>query len=593
MVKEGKYVVNNFYQGGYSSLKPNSGDAFTGYHLPAGSIGAPTKPDTANQIQQVNQLINQGIIPIEAGALGPEVFDQIPKQHFKEIGRMASITGTKISIHAPLIEPSGIDPEGRRPWDNTYRTMAENQLNDMVSKVHDIKSKEPIPITIHSSGLPGTEYSFGKEGKEIGRIIAINRETGKLAPAEKEERYTPGQDLTKPTKINAMEELEMLNKSEWNNSLSQVVYYKENADRILNENKPFLHYLAEKQAKGEKIEESIIDQGAMNQLSNAELYQRDAHKYLDGLFSKAYKYGSEKDKKYLMEVSDNFKKSMESNQSLPGYSFALQGLINGMSKVSPEMYVPIEKFALEKSSETFANVALKAYDKFKDEAPMICIENMYPGMAFNSAKGDSEIPGMGDLILASRKKFVEKAMGNGMDESEAKKQADRLIGATLDTGHLNISKKKGFEDKDLKKEVEEIAKYVKHVHLSDNFGYSDSHLPAGMGNVPFKEILEELEKKGGQSRKIAEAAGFAQHFGTSPYPILLESLGSPMYSSMQMAPYWNQSIGLQQGYFSGYGGMLPQGNYESFGAGFSNLPPELGGQRGGAGGSRMSGKPME
>jgi hypothetical protein len=72
----------------------------------------------------------------------------------------------------------------------------------------------------------------------------------------------------------------------------------------------------------------------------------------------------------------------------------------------------------------------------------------------------------------------------------------------------------------------------------------------------------------------------------------MEAMGSPIYS-MQMAPYWNQSLGLQQGYFSGYGGMLPQGNYETFGAGFSNLPAELGGQRGGAGGSRMSGKPME
>jgi hypothetical protein len=39
--------------------------------------------------------------------------------------------------------------------------------------------------------------------------------------------------------------------------------------------------------------------------------------------------------------------------------------------------------------------------------------------------------------------------------------------------------------------------------------------------------------------------------------------------------------------------MLPQVNYETFGAGFSRLPSELGGQRPGAEGSRMSGRGME
>jgi len=140
--------------------------------------------------------------------------------------------------------------------------------------------------------------------------------------------------------------------------------------------------------------------------------------------------------------------------------------------------------------------------------------------------------------------------------------------------------------------MQEIAKHVKHVHLTDNFGYSDSHLPPGMGNVPFKDILEKLEKAGYKGRKIVEAGGFVQHFGISPHPFTLEAMGSPIYS-MYMAPYWNQAIALQQGYLGGYGQMLPQKNYETFGAGFAQLPIELGGQTPGAQGSRMSGKPME
>ena len=127
------------------------------------------------------------------------------------------------------------------------------------------------------------------------------------------------------------------------------------------------------------------------------------------------------------------------------------------------------------------------------------------------------------------------------------------------------------------------------------FGYSDSHLPPGMGNVPFKEILEKLEKKGDMEgvRKIVEAGGWVQHFQTSPLSYTLEGMGSPIYSE-GVGPYWNQAVGLYQGYFGGGGNFLPNINYETFGAGFSQLPAELGGQRGGGGqGDRMSGRGME
>ena len=62
---------------------------------------------------------------------------------------------------------------------------------------------------------------------------------------------------------------------------------------------------------------------------------------------------------------------------------------------------------------------------------------------------------------------------------------------------------------------------------------------------------------------------------------------------MKMSPYWNQNPAFQQSYLGGYGMMLPQTHYETFGAGFSRLPSELGGQKAGAEGSRMSGRGME
>jgi hypothetical protein len=618
MEKEG-YTISDIYQGGYSSLNPSYGELFIGYHAVAGEMGAPTKPDTANQIQQVNQLLNQGIIPIEMGVLKPEVFDTIPKQHFKEIKQMAELTGAKISVHAPLIEPSGITEQG---WSETNRELAERQLNSVVEKAYEIDNKGGMPITIHSAGIPGREYKMTPEGKKTERLIVIDQETGKMSPMEEETKYYPQMGTLKPEvkeKIQRGEitrqeifenkekyyqqvplskgevysperELDALNNTQWDNSLSQIVFYKEGADRILSENAIQIQHLMKEFGEG-KITPEVLSkfpemEKAWGHVKNAGTYLENAQQYLNGLFHKAYKYGSPREKKFLEQASEQFKKDLPKTFDPVQESKAIQGLIMNLDNVHPNLYVPIEDFAVEHSAKTFANVAFNAYDKFGSKAPTISIENLYPGMAFAYGKE------MDNLITKSKEKFVEKAVEKGYSESVAKEQADRMIGMTFDLGHLNIAKKGGFKDKDLIKEAEEIAKHVKHVHLADNFGYSDSHLPPGMGNVPNKEILEMLEKKGFKGRKISEAGGFAQQFGISPFPYVLEAMGSPIYS-MHMAPYWNQAVGLQQGYYSGIGAIFPDINYQTFGASFSQVPMELGGQRPGAGGARMSGKPME
>ena len=147
MVKEDGYSLESIYGGGYSSLDSTYGNLFTGYRMSAGEIGAPTKPDTANQIQAIGSLLNQGIIPVEIQVLSPEVFDQIPKQHFKEIKQEAKLAGSELSMHAPLIEPSGITDRG---WSEADRELAERQLSDVVEKSMDLTDKGGMTITIHA-----------------------------------------------------------------------------------------------------------------------------------------------------------------------------------------------------------------------------------------------------------------------------------------------------------------------------------------------------------------------------------------------------------------------------------------------------------
>jgi hypothetical protein len=191
----------------------------------------------------------------------------------------------------------------------------------------------------------------------------------------------------------------------------------------------------------------------------------------------------------------------------------------------------------------------------------------------------------------SRDKFIENAVKEGMPEKEARNASEKMIGVTWDVGHINMLRKFGFSEEDIVKESAKIAPLLKHVHLSDNFGFEHTELPMGMGNVPIQKIMEKLGQKGFEAMKVIEAGNWWQHFKTSPFQQTLETFGSPIYG-MKMAPYWNQAV-TTQGYFSGYGQILPQINYETMGSGFSTLPAELGGQRQTGGRSRMSGSPME
>jgi hypothetical protein len=539
---------------------------------------------------------------------------------------MAKLTGANISVHAPLMEPSGIDQQSGR-WSEENRILAEERYKTVIDRALELRDKGRVPITLHSANIPGTEWKMvEKDGKRmpvIEKMIVVNRETGQLAPIETKERFYPhygDKQLEKGRAPNIFEELKTLNHSEWDQSLSPAIFNLENAQRTLESNYGVIKEVYPLIATGQINEGNLTptEIEAYRRVKNADEYLEQAQLTSNSLFNKAYKYGTEEQREKLKElaklyreaaglpregISDDgklkFKSEIERqeyilNQINPERKVsAIHTLIEGLKDPGlwPTIYQKVEDFAQDQSSKTFANIAWHAYNSVKGDlskAPKLGIENVYPGIAFSS--GDE----MAKLIEASRDQFVNLAKKKGLSEKEAEKAAKEIIGITFDVGHLNIAKKHGFTDKDLVNEAEKFAKYVKHVHLTDNFGYSDSHLPLGMGNVPVKEHLEMLEKQGvlKDATKILETSGWPQHFGSSPMGYNLEGMGSSFYSN-GVSPYWNQSLGLQQGYFGGYGLMLPQINYEMQGSGFSMLPSELGGQRMGSQGSRMSGRPME
>ena len=590
--KIGGYKIPDIYQGGYSSLDPSNN------YIAAGAMGMTTDPRTANILQEVSTKLSSGVKQIEISAVSPEIFDAMPKQHLKEVNRLSKLTGIDVSLHAPVMDVSGIDP--RSGFSESERELSERKVTEALLRAKELNPDGSIPVTFHSAeGVPGSQLlppSQRKEGEEYKRLIVINKETGRLAPLEPDIQYIPGTEKLKPERHPPEQRLKILNKTEWDNSLNQVFFNQERAQEILGKNQVQIQHILEDLNAMQKVKGRIDPRifspkqiQAYNNMITVQNYLQDVHQQANTLFSKAYEFGDEHQKEILKAYSEQLRKDIEKNPHDPFVQArAMQDFINNMKspQITPEMYVPIEGFAVEKSSQTFGNAAFNAYKKFKDKAPILVIENPPAGLALSTGEDIKKI------IEESRKHFVKKAVSDGMSESQAREEAEKIIGATWDVGHINMLRKYGYSEEEIVKETEKVAPYVKHVHLSDNFGFEHTELPMGMGNVPLKKMMEKLGEKGVEAKKVIEAAHWWQHFKTPPFQEVLEAVGSPVYS-MKMAPYWNQAAGLQEGYFSGYGQMLPQINYETFGAGFSQLPQELGGQVPGAKGGRMSGRPME
>ncbi len=608
-----------FYDGGYSSLNPDYGN-FTGYRLSGAQISSPTGIQTANQINEVVSRIREGVKNVELQPISQDVFEQIPEQHLKEINALMKLTGVKASVHSPMIDPAGF---GERGWGgNMAREDAERKLFSIVERSHKVDPDGNIPVVIHSTaGIPGTEWTPAKGIKpgEKGRfkehkVVLINQETREMVPVEEEKKFFPyisekefeeGGILFTPKK-----HLASLNATKWDNDLTSLAVYKKHAQEILgygeNNAEQLLLQEAHKPAINENLNKLTPKQNeAYQRVREANVFLENIQLSFHSMFQKAYEFGTPQQRRQLKKLADTYKSKLNTGlhkvkingeqKYVPeiGYEtkqrllldYAIKGLkdiTSGKNPITserdsnflaPKVYKPVEDFAMEKSAETFGNVAFKSYQKFKDKSPIIAVENLYQGMAFSRAED------MKKLIEKSKAQFVRNAQEKGISKSEAKKQADKIIGMTWDVGHLNMMRKSGFTEKDIEEETKKVAKLVKHVHLTDNFGYSDSHLPPGMGNVPFKKILEQLEKAGSLKNAMAviEAGPFVQHFKKSPFVETLKAMGSPIYGA-KMAPYWNQVSDMQGAYFGFPMAYMPEKHFSTYGSGFSSLPEELGGQ---------------
>lgn len=570
----------------YQSAMPSYYNSpIKGYQENIGNIGMAVDPRTANQLGELNTKLNPGTKVIEVQGISTQTFESIPEQHLDEMKRLAKLTGVKPSLHGPMLEASGI-VEGYYTDENRFGV--EKQIESTVLRAHKLDPDGNISVTFHSTAQLPEMRPHIKEGKdkiEQGFFI-INEDTGQINTIRPQDRYFPeeGKKFTgKEIKFQAERELERINKETWTESISQINRQTDFADQHLDRAKSFLP--GELYNKIGKIDTSQIKdenfKTAQKDVEIGQVYLRDAYRGMKNFFDRAWSnVTNEEDKKKLREFAEeasakitrDFETDIEKIGQLK--DVVEKGLKILSNIKTPEIYKPLDEFVIKKSAETFANVAEKAYNKFGDKAPIINIENPPAGGGLSTGED------LKNLVEASRKQLAENFAKKGYSKSESNQIAEKMIGATWDVGHINMLRKKGYSEKDIIEETKKIAPFVKHVHLSDNFGLDHTELPMGMGNVPLKPMMEELRKAGFKGKEIIEAGNwwqfFAQQGGGNPFSPSIEAFNSPVYE-MKYGPTWAQA-GLYGAYFSGHGPINTPVHHNVYGAGFQTLPIELGGE---------------
>jgi hypothetical protein len=650
------------------------------FKMDLGRIGAPTSPVTPKQLEEFSKRLNEGIKNVEVGNLQPEMFESIPTEHFETIRQLSKMTGSNVSMHAPMIDPAGFH---ENQWSEELRRSNEEHIVSIMDKAimltHDKSQKkakgDSIPIVLHAGSTFSQEYDASLNGKipivsklwnaergtyeekikkdsegktiyreGIRKMGVINQATGQLQPVEHEVKEYPTRD--KPVVFDTWSKINSMNTTQWEEEKLKLFSMQKDADEIRRRT-------AENMKIDGAIRNAINEQGEINEeiieeklgtnwqmlVENARMEESRSGQHLReinrniqsnylALHDKIKRFrpkegdvefeGYEQNiGEYEKEIDKINKKQMAQLKGLPEHplikgrpkkqqeanakqlSLKIQqewedGLVNAIDQVNaPKVWKPVSEIAEDKVSETVANVMYKLYDRNKnialEDLPTLALENFQPVTPLSRAED------LKAAIKLAREKFVEK-MTPEVGKDRAKKAANKLIGATWDVGHINMMRRAGYSEEKLKelvlKEAKTIAKDVRHLHLTDNFGFGDSHLAPGMGNVPFKETLEEMEKAGffndPKRRAIVEAGALPKDFQISPTPFILDHFNSPLYKMGETSPHWrDERPSMYQETFVEY----PQGNFNLYGSSFTTLPRELGGQVGGDK-SRFSETPM-
>ncbi len=572
------------------------------YNSPAGSFALALDVRTANQLKEVYDKLNTGAKQLEVQGTFSKQLESIPDQHLDEMRRQAKIVGSKLTFHGPIEEPSGFDGQ-RNEWNEENRKHVELQFDKAIERAHKLDPDGNIIVTIHSTAqLPEMiQREKVKDKEEVKSFFAVDSISGKVNQLKDEKSEFPETKEGKIRVFDPNKELERRNKEIWDNQMFNFTYHLDLAESRYGREKGILGEAQKLIDEGKITKEELIKTNpeiasllqADNLSSKAgDVFLKNSYNDLKTLFNYAYKSAKEQSKEGDIKKLDNFRKVVQENfgKIEKNDRGALSTVVREGLRVlqedidKPKILKNFNNFVIDKSSDTFSNIALNSYKKFGDTSPIISVENPPAGGGISRAEDLKE------LVEKSREKLSNKLSSEGYTKREAKEIAEKIIGVTWDVGHINMIRKYGYEDKDLLKQAEIIKPFLKHIHLSDNFGFEHTELPMGMGNVPLKETAKIFGSKFNKLTKAIETGDWYQHFKVTPFPYELAAFGSPLGKGFEEK--WNTVAWSYSPYFYGYGTINPDIHHSIYGRGFAALPQELGGQIPGKESSRATGTPL-
>ena len=135
--------------------------------------------------------------------------------------------------------------------------------------------------------------------------------------------------------------------------------------------------------------------------------------------------------------------------------------------------------------ETFKSIGVK----------LVTVHADWPSSMFSIDEGVSfQSESLRQLVKEASKNGLEIVYELSVSRENTVENIDKVLcdvpelGFHLDIGHANLNGNKP------ERFIERFHSRLRHVHLSDNNGYEDLHLPVGCGNINWEKTLKKLKE---------------------------------------------------------------------------------------------------
>ncbi len=136
---------------------------------------------------------------------------------------------------------------------------------------------------------------------------------------------------------------------------------------------------------------------------------------------------------------------------------------------------------------------LRAFSKLGAE--YVTVHANWPPSLFNAKEGvELQIMSLSTLIEKAEKYGIKIMYESGVGELDNFNNVSKILKELpelyfhLDVGHASLY------GRDVHKFIRRLHTKIKHVHISDNFGKDDLHLPLGTGKIKWDDVIKELKK---------------------------------------------------------------------------------------------------